>query len=638
VDAVNGWRLAVDLGTSNTAAAVQIGSGPPRPVRLSDQADQMPSGVLAGPAGLIVGVEAQRSARIDPAAYEPTPKRRVGEGEILLGGHEVAVADALAAVLRQVAGRAGRIAGGGRPVEVLLTYPEQWQEPRRQVLLAAARAAGLAAEPRLVSEPVAAASHYATRQAVPPGAVVAVFDFGGGTCDVAVLRAGTVAGAPFTVLATDGIDPLGGEDIDDLLARWARGQLREAGHVELADALDDPAALADRLTFRDQVRAAKQALTDYEQTGIPVAAGGRQAVVTITAEEFDRLIAPSIDRAVELTRRTLERAGVPGHSLHALYLTGGSSHLRLVQRRLLDLIGRPPATLEDPKLVVALGALAAPAAVPAPPMPSPMPPPPMPFPVPPDQRRPETPRARAYRWPLTIGIGLLCLLLVCGGIAAAMLIPDRDGTETPNGTPTGASRVSPDISTGPPPAPSTPPPAPSSPPADSGAPGPAPTGTCAAELTTAECTLARRLPPDFAAIGTCGRDGDKDAGEVAVVRCETPPAARVGTNPAFEVWATQFASARAMKDALDITVREQNLTNVTVGCDAGESYGRGPWVLTVDQTQPQGELFCYPADRYGKLIWTYERHAILIVATAYGTDIPALVRWWSSPDRSAAIN
>jgi hypothetical protein len=618
VDAVNGWRLAVDVGTSNTAAAVQIGTGPPRPVRLSDQADQMPSGVLAGPAGLIVGVEAQRSARIDPAAFEPTPKRRVGEGEILLGGHEVAVADALAAVLRQVAGRAGRIAGGGPPAEVLLTYPEQWQEPRRQVLLAAARAAGLAEAPRLVSEPVAAASHYATRQTVPPGAVVAVFDFGGGTCDVAVLRAGAAAGAPFTVLATDGIDPLGGEDIDDLLARWTRQQLREAGHGELADALDDPAALADRLTFRDQVRAAKQALTDYEQTGIPVAAGGRQAVVTITAEEFDRLIAPSIDRAVELTRRTLERAGVAGHSLHALYLTGGSSHLRLVQRRLLDLIGRPPATLEDPKLVVALGALAAP--VPAPPVPPP-PVPPVPPPVPPDQGRPETSRARAYRWPLAVGAGLACLLLVCGGIAAALLIPDGDdgtGSKAGNGASTGPNRRSPSTETS--------------------ASAPARTGTCAAGLTTAQCALAQRLPPDFAAIGTCAGEDDQDAGEVAVVRCETPPAARVGTNPGVEVWATQFASAGAMRNALDVTVREQNLTNVTVGCDAGKSYGRGPWVLTADQTQRQGELFCYPAGQYGKLIWTYERHSILMVATAYGTDIPALVRWWSSPDRSAAIN
>ncbi|MCA2216647.1 Hsp70 family protein [Jidongwangia harbinensis] len=691
MEAVNGWRLAVDIGTSNTAAAVQLGTGPPRPVRLSEQADQMPSGVLAGPTGFVVGVEAQRAARIDPAAFEPNPKRRVGEGEILLDGREVAVAEALAAVLRHVAGRAGRIAGGTRPAEVLLTYPEQWQEPRRRVLLAAARAAGLAAEPRLVSEPVAAASHYATQTAVPPGAVVAVFDFGGGTCDVAVLRAGAVPGAPFTVLATDGIDPLGGEDIDDLLAAWTRGQLREAGHGEVVDALDDPAALADRLTFRDQVRAAKQALTDYEQTRIPVAAGDRQAVVTITAEEFDRLIAPKIDAAVELTRRTLDRAGVTGPALHALYLTGGSSHLRLVQRRLLDLIGRPPATLEDPKLVVALGALATPAMAaaqpppqqppPPPPQPPQQPPPPQPpqpvphpqpqpvphpqpqpvphpqpqpvppqpipvpqppFPVPSPDGQPAGGTARTARWPVAIGIGVLCFLVLCGGIGAVLL---RNAGDDGTGASGGSGPKSPGTSTAP--APGSTPPAGggttppagggTSVPTGGGTSGPAQSADCAAGLPAAECRLARRLPPDFAKIDTCVRDGVKDPGEVAIVRCATPAAAQVGTNPAFEVWATQFTTAQAMTATLNVTIGEHGLTNVTAGCDAGNSYGRGPWVLTADQSRTMGQLLCYPSEGYGKLIWTYDSEAILIVASAHREDIPGLVAWWSSADRSAAL-
>ncbi len=281
------WRLAIDVGTSNTAAAVQIGSAPPRPVRLSDQADQMPSAVLAGPSGLIVGVEALRSARLDPGAFEACPKRRVGEGTMLLGTREVPVSAAIAAILRHVFVRAARIGGGGPPAEVILTYPEHWQAARRQVLLDAAHAAGLTTPPRLVSEPVAAAGHYATREAVPPGAVVGVFDFGGGTCDVAVLRANPAAGhgvAPYTVLATEGVDPLGGEDLDDLLEQWVRQQLADSGRHTLLAALDEPEALAQRLSFREQVRAAKQSLTDYESTRITVAAGGEQAVVTITAD------------------------------------------------------------------------------------------------------------------------------------------------------------------------------------------------------------------------------------------------------------------------------------------------------------------------------------------------------------------
>ncbi len=665
MEAVSGWRLAIDFGTSNTAAAVQIGAGAPRPVRLSEQADQMLSGVLAGANGLIVGVEAQRSARIDPAAYEPNPKRRVGEGEILLDGREVAVTDALAAVLRHVAGRAGRIAGGSRPSEVLLTYPEHWQEPRRRVLLAAARAAGLAEQPRLVSEPVAAASHYATQQAVPPGAVVAVFDFGGGTCDVAVLRAGAAQGAPFTVLATDGIDPLGGEDLDDLLAQWARAQLRDSGQAELADALDDPALLADRLTFRDQVRAAKQALTDYEQTRIPVAAGGRQAVVTITADEFDRLVAAKIDTAVDLARRTLDRAGVTGPQLHALYLSGGSSHLRLVQRRLFELIGRPPATLEDPKLVVALGALAAPAltgapaSVPPPPVIQPpvsgppvfhqpisglpMPPPstpPGPYPPsgpppgPPQQPQTAGHGTRSARWPLAVGAVALSLLLLCGGIAVAVAV-SRSGDDRGSGT---ASGPTPGPGTGGPAGPSGLSSATSAPPAGGGSPAAPPAGDCAAALPAAACTLALRLPPDFTAVETCVDEDTKSPGEVTIVRCATPAAAQVGANPGYEIWATQFATPTAMASALEVTINNQGLSQVRVGCDAGQAYGKGPWVLTAARTVTQGQLLCYPSEGYGKLIWTYERDSILMVATARKTDIPALVSWWSDANRSARLN
>jgi hypothetical protein len=489
---------------------------------------------------------------------------------------------------------------------------------------------------------------------------VAVFDFGGGTCDVAVLRAGAAPGAPFTVLATDGIDPLGGEDIDDLLAAWTRGQLREAGHGEVADALDDPAALADRLTFRDQVRAAKQALTDYEQTRIPVAAGDRQAVVTITAEEFDRLIAPKIDAAVELTRRTLDRAGVTGPGLHALYLTGGSSHLRLVQRRLLDLIGRPPATLEDPKLVVALGALATPAMAAAPPplhqppphqpvpppqqhpvphpppQPQPVPPQPIPgpqppVPVPPPDRPPAGGNARTARWPVAIGVGVLCFLLLCGGIGAVLLrgsgddTPDGPGPKSPGTSTVAAPGTTPPSAGG------------TTPPTGGGSSGPAQSADCAAALPAAECRLARRLPPDFAKIDTCVRDGVKDPGEVAIVRCATPAAAQVGANPAFEVWATQFTTAQAMTTTLNVTIGEHGLTNVTAGCDAGNSYGRGPWVLTADQSRTMGQLLCYPSEGYGKLIWTYDSEAVLIVASAHREDIPGLVAWWSSADRSAAL-
>jgi hypothetical protein len=622
------WRLAIDVGTSNTAAAVQIGTGPPRPVRLSDQADQMPSGVLAGPAGLVVGVEALRSARLDPGAFEACPKRRVGEGTMLLGTHDVPVSAAIAAILRHVFVRAARVGGGGPPAEVILTYPEHWQAGRRQVLLDAARAAGLVTVPRLVSEPIAAAAHYATKAVVPPGSVVAVFDFGGGTCDVAVLRAGPADGpgpaVPFTVLATEGVDPLGGEDLDDLLEQWTHRQLQASGRHTLLAALDDPGALAQRLTFREQVRAAKQALTDYESTQIPVAAGGEEAVVTITAEEFDRLIESRIAAAVDLTGRTLHRAGVLGPALHTLYLTGGSSHLRLVQRRLTGLIQRPPATLEDPKLVVALGALALP--VPAGPPPPQLPPPPPQLPpVPPLQ---PSPPVAWWRRPVTIaGVAALVMLLA---VTSAFAL-DTGDDEKPDA---GSSQQAPGsgTSTSPPVPPTTDPPttAPTVPPTS----GPS---AAACALPADECLLISRLPTDYVDPATCQRQDPPGPDQVALVRCGLPATASFGTNPGVEIFATKFASQRAMDAAIDGISSDYKLTFTAQGCfDLNPAGGRSTWRRR-DRVDPLGQVLCYATDRSARIFWSYDGEAILMAAVAKGPDVPAIVRWWTSDTLSAAL-
>ena len=96
---MSGWSLAVDFGTSNTAAAYRVGGARPQAVRLSEQADQMPSAVLAGESGVVVGGAAVRAARLDPSLFEGCPKRRLGEGEILLGDTEFAVVDLVAAAI-----------------------------------------------------------------------------------------------------------------------------------------------------------------------------------------------------------------------------------------------------------------------------------------------------------------------------------------------------------------------------------------------------------------------------------------------------------------------------------------------------------------------------------------------------------
>jgi CheY-like chemotaxis protein len=368
-----GWTLSIDFGTSNTAAAYRQGDGDPAAIRLSEQAEQMPSAVLVTPDDIWVGAKAIRSVRQWPGGFERSPKRLIGQDTVLLGGRDVPVVTLVAAVLRAVAARAFRVGGDDRPDRVLLTHPQDWAQPRRTALRAAAVDAGFADEViRLVPEPVAAVAHYAHTTPLPTDRAVAVFDFGGGTCDVALLRAeaGDGTGGQRTalrVLASAGADPLGGDVFDHLLLTAVLGRLTERGRGDLVKTLSDPANVRAVQALRTEVREAKHELSEHEHAGIPVVAGDDEEVVTITAAEFDELIAPHVRRAIDLTTQTLTRAGLSAPDLHALYLTGGSSYLRAVQRELIALLGRPFATLGDPKLVVALGAhhavLAAPPAV-----------------------------------------------------------------------------------------------------------------------------------------------------------------------------------------------------------------------------------------------------------------------------------
>ena len=355
------WTLGIDFGTTNTAAAYRSDDGPSHPVRLSDQAEQMPSAVLTLDSGVLVAGAAVRSARLDPGRFEATPKRRLGEREIRLGPRSWSVSELIGEVLAHVKQKAMWVAGGSQPSRLVLTYPQQWDQSRKEQLAAAAQRAGVdAGAVRLVSEPIAAATWYASTQPVPAGQCVAVFDFGGGTLDVAILRANGDHPATFTVLAADGIDPLGGELLDQRLLDWTLQQLTEGGNGSLVLALNQPENLGALLTLKEQVRHAKHELAEYNSALIPIAVGPLHTVLTITVDEFDALVGGDIETGIELTRRALVRSGVSPGQLHALYLTGGSSQLRLVHRKITELLGKPPATLNDPKLVVAQGALLVP--------------------------------------------------------------------------------------------------------------------------------------------------------------------------------------------------------------------------------------------------------------------------------------
>ncbi|MQA09303.1 MAG: Hsp70 family protein [Pseudonocardiaceae bacterium] len=347
--------LSVDLGTSNTAAVLSAHGRPPRVVEVDGSAT-MPSSVFADEDGtLLVGRDAERRARLDPSRFEPNPKRRVDEGNLLLGDNVVSVTDALGAVLRRVNEETSRQLGGSIPDEVRLTHPAQWGPVRRNVLLSAARQAGLGSNLALVPEPVAAAAHYASLsgQALGPGQSLAVYDLGAGTFDVAVVGA-TQHG--FAVLAEGGLPDLGGLDVDQAL-------LEHVGrHVSFRDPhrwqrLLRPESTGDRRAqraLREDVKEAKEALSRHPQTEVPMPEPFDD--VLITRAELEALVRPSLLRSVELLAGTIRSCGTTPDKLAGIYLVGGSSRMPLVATLIGEQLRVVPTSLDQPETAVALGA------------------------------------------------------------------------------------------------------------------------------------------------------------------------------------------------------------------------------------------------------------------------------------------
>ncbi|MEV8440336.1 Hsp70 family protein [Actinosynnema sp. NPDC051121] len=342
--------LSVDLGTSNTVAVLAAHGRPPRVVEVDGSAT-MPSAVYCEEDGtLVVGRDAERRARLDPARFEPNPKRRVDDGVLLLGDNVVPVTDALAAVLRRVLDETTRQLGGEPLDEVRLTHPAQWGPTRRNVLLSAARLAGVTGEIVLVPEPVAAASHYAS---LSVGQALAVYDLGAGTFDVAIVGA-TQSG--FTVLAEDGLPDLGGLDVDQALLEHVG---RQVSHRDPAawQRLLRPESTADRRarrTLQEDVRAAKESLSRHAHTEVPMPEPFED--VLVNRSDLEALVRPSMMRSVELLESTIRSTGMAPNQLAGIYLVGGASRIPLVATMIAEQVRIVPTSLDQPETSVALGA------------------------------------------------------------------------------------------------------------------------------------------------------------------------------------------------------------------------------------------------------------------------------------------
>ena len=361
---MSGWILAVDFGTVNTGAAIRFADGRVEKVKLDPNSDTMPSAVVVTEGRWRVGQAALNARRTHPDTFIGSPKARLGQEPLVLGEDLVSPAQIASHVLAAVRERAVRAAGGTDPDRLVLTHPVRWGRARLTALQEAAQIAGFSPEAiRLLPEPIAALHAHVQPGSLPPGSRVAVVDTGGGTCDVAVLQTtdDPAPGKDLLVVAQEGDDRLGGNDLDDLLYQWVLAQLTTAGRTDMVTALADPEHLGAALTLLDVVRSAKQDLSEHTNAPVAVAVAGQETTLTVTREEYEDLIAEPMTRAGALTTRALTASGTT--HLAGLYLTGGTAYTPALSRAVHQVTGILTSPLGDPKLAVAVGALKTPVAV-----------------------------------------------------------------------------------------------------------------------------------------------------------------------------------------------------------------------------------------------------------------------------------
>ncbi|RZS67606.1 Hsp70 protein [Agromyces ramosus] len=350
--------LGIDIGTSYTAAAIgrrrADGSVDVEPLELGSRKAAVPTVVYLGDdGGVVVGEAAERRAIDQPDRVVREFKRRIGdETPIIVGDLRVAAEDIYAVLAQWVVERAEEHEGEA-PAVIAVSHPASWGEHRLGLVRGALAGVGLG-EVELVSEPEAAGLHYLEQEKVGTGEAIAVYDLGGGTFDVALLRKQDDA---FRVIGTpSGIEHLGGADFDQRIFEHVRS-LAGGALADLDERTPDEALALARVR-RDCVDA-KEALSFDGETVVPVLLLGAQTRVRLVRSEFEQMIGDDLRRTVETLRQAVTAAGLELDDLTTVLLIGGSSRIPAVAQLISVELELPVAIDADPKASISLGAAAA---------------------------------------------------------------------------------------------------------------------------------------------------------------------------------------------------------------------------------------------------------------------------------------
>jgi len=350
--------VGIDLGTTNSlVAAVRSGS----PQTLADEQGRhlLPSVVHYYNEGVsCIGYEAAEHNVSDPLNTITSVKRLMGRGlddvktfggqlpyefaaddggmpKIVTAGGLVSPIQVSGEILRKLAGRAESALGGSLDGAVI-TVPAYFDDAQRQATKDAATLAGIKVL-RLLNEPTAAAIAYGLDQR--EDSTIAVYDLGGGTFDISILR---LSRGVFEVLATGGDSALGGDDFDRIIAEWLRQEI----------GMDESLDLIEQRILLETAKSAKEELTDQDSVDIEVL----DWQGSLTREQLNGLIDPLIDKTLRAAKKSLRDAGASTDQIDEVILVGGSTRTPRVHEKVEQLFGRKPHSNLDPDRVVAMGA------------------------------------------------------------------------------------------------------------------------------------------------------------------------------------------------------------------------------------------------------------------------------------------
>ncbi|MFY9912987.1 MAG: Fe-S protein assembly chaperone HscA [Candidatus Sulfotelmatobacter sp.] len=366
--------VGIDLGTTNSLVAFMQGESPvvipgddglnlvPSVVALEENGQPVignaaRNSLIASPERAVYSIkrlmgrgveDVQQELRFFPFRLaedlQPGEVLRIRLGEKKLGEKTFTPPEISALILRQLKRNAERFFGA--PVsKAVITVPAYFNDAQRQATKDAGRIAGLEVL-RLVNEPTAASLAYGLDK--KQNGIVAVYDLGGGTFDISILK---LHDGIFEVIATNGDTHLGGDDIDNLLITIALDDIQGDLKLDLRKNAEAVQAI------RKAVIEAKIALSSQASTTLGVELpGGQHYLREISREQFEELIQPIIDRTVGPCKQALKDAGLKPEQIDEVVLVGGSTRIPMVRALVKELFQREPHIDLNPDEVVALGA------------------------------------------------------------------------------------------------------------------------------------------------------------------------------------------------------------------------------------------------------------------------------------------